>query len=155
MTSRYLFVVDVKQRSINNTPYDVYRFASGLPPGSVEVIDLRFTPLDAVTEADETWLFLETAGTWMCFDWNPARFLGRLEYLLRRCRSLTIVGPQAPALRELSGRRLATVDTLDYASGMPADSGWQPRPTGDAWLDRARNASYNGQHVAAGRMCLA
>jgi hypothetical protein len=149
----HLFVVDVKKRLINNTPYDVYRVASQFPLGSVEIVDLRFSAIDDLPASRAGYLFLETAGTWMCFDWNPVRFTERLDYLRARCDTVTVVGPQARALREYTGRAFHCVDSLDFSAVVP---GTQLGKDGvhEAWLDPARNAAYNGQTFDGRRLTL-
>src|SRR5271167_1125687 len=86
----HLFLIDARKRLIDNTPYDVLRLASGFPRDRVEVIDLRFHPPDLpFPPSDNVSLFLETAGTWMCFDWDPQRFQERLDSLRDRSAELT------------------------------------------------------------------
>jgi len=151
---QHLFVIDVKPRLIKNTPYEVYRMAGLLGSDETEVIDLRFTALDEVPESEHVYLFLETAGTWMCFDWNPSRFRERMQYLSPRCRSLTLIGPQAPAVRELLGSDFRVVDTLDFSCLVPGERD-AARLTDRRWLGVDRNKPYNGQFFDGTRMWLA
>ena len=134
-----LLLVDVKRRVINNTPYDVYKLADSFAGESVDVIDLRFHADCDLPESDAVYLFLETAGTWMCFDWDPVRFTRRLAQLSDRYPSVTVVGPQARALRELTGEPFAVVENVDFG-GSDHD-----RPLAAAWLAAARDGRYNGQ----------
>lgn len=152
---RRLFLIDVKRRLINNTPYDVYRLASCFPRETVDVIDLRFHPSGVeLPESDSVVLFLETAGTWMCFDWDPKRFIERLDGLLANYRDCTVVGPQARALRTLTGYNFSVIDTLDFQSEMAPESPGEYPAIAAEWLNTRRHHGYNGEHFEAGQMRL-
>ena len=151
---RHLFVVDVKRRLINNTPYDVYKLASRFAGERVDVVDLRFRDEAVLPESEDVYLFLEAAGTWMCFDWDPERFMRRLEPLLRRYPKVTVVGPQARALRDLTGWSFEVVEQLDFGEAIGGGRN-RERMVADAWLDAARHRGYNGQWLDRGRLRLA
>jgi hypothetical protein len=144
---RRLFLVDVKPRLINNTPYDVYRLADRFAGEPREVIDLRFHEDADLPESDSVHLFLETAGTWMCFDWDPARFVRRIDSLLGRYPRVTVVGPQARALRELTGASFEVVDTVHFAAE-------RDRVVSGSWLAAACDERYNGQWFDGERLRL-
>jgi hypothetical protein len=142
--TRRLFLIDVKRRFINNTPYDVYKALGQLDPVGVECFDLRFhAEDDALRPADQVFLFLETAGTWMCFDWDEARFRQRLALLCGRYPRVTVIGPQAAALREACPElRFEAVDTLDFEPLLAP--GYRPdEPLDLRWLEGA--AHYTGE----------
>ncbi len=150
---RRLFLVDVRRRAINNTPYDVYKLADCFAGEPLDVVDLRFYENVDLPPSETVHLFLETAGTWMCFDWDPARFLRRLDQLLDRYPRVTVVGPQARALRELAGRDIAVVETVDFAGAVAP--GREPKgPISGAWLEAARDRRYNGQLLEGGALRL-
>src|ERR1700674_4264459 len=125
----HLFLIDVRKRLINNTPYDVLRLASRFPRDRVEVIDLRFHPPELpLPPSDNVSLFLETAGTWMCFDWDPHRFQERLDSMRDRSAELTVVGPQARALSAVTDRPFHVIEGLDFqkefrSNGLTCESG--------------------------------
>ncbi len=151
---RHLFLIGAKRRLINNTPYDVYRLASFFPPEEVDVIDLRFDPPDPLPASNSVVLFLETAGTWMCFDWNPERFIGLLDALIANYPVCTVVGPQAAALRELTGYDFTAVDRLDFRSAIAPEANGPGLELTPAWLDAERHRAYNGEHFDGRRMRL-
>jgi hypothetical protein len=140
---QHLFLVDVKRRLINNTPYDVYKLADRFAGEPVDVVDLRFYDDVELPPSDHAHLFLETAGTWMCFDWDPGRFARRLDSLLARYPRVTVVGPQARALRELTGGPFDIVDTVDF--GAVLGNGHRHGSLSGSWLETARDSRYNGQ----------
>ena len=150
-----LFLIDVKVRVINNTPYDVYRAASQFPLGRVEVIDLRYLSRDIpLPESEEAYLFLETAGTWMCFDWAPDRFADSIARLQTACPNLTVVGPQARALREHLNGNFRIIDRLAFQSEIVPEGRAKPRVISDAWVCRQRNRAYNGEYWDGTRLSL-
>ena len=152
----HLFLIDVRKRLINNTPYDVLRLASRFPRDRVEVIDLRFHPPELpLPPSDSISLFLETAGTWMCFDWDPQRFRERLDSLRDLHAELTVVGPQARAVSALTGRPLRVIESLDFQKEF-ADNG-PSRNSGisDEWLEPQLHVNYNGEFFDGKRMHLA
>jgi hypothetical protein len=150
---RHLFVVDVKRRLINNTPSDVYKLASRFAGERVDVIDLRFRDDSVLPESDAVYLFLETAGTWMCFDWDPERFTRRLGPLLRRHPKVTVVGPQARALRELTGASFDVVEQVDFGEAI-GNGRDREAIVADRWLAAARHRGYNGQWFDRDRLRL-
>jgi hypothetical protein len=152
----HLFLIDVRKRLINNTPYDVYQLASRFQPDQVEVVDLRFNLVSSELPASKAVsLFLETAGTWMCFDWDPARFCERLDFLSARYPELTLVGPQAGALRELVGREFRVVESLDFHEAiLGSRTENQPRVS-SVWLQPHLHRNYNGEYYDGTRMELA
>jgi len=151
---RHLFLIGGKRRPINNTPYDVYRLASFFPPEEVDVIDLRFDPPHPLPASDSVVLFLETAGTWMCFDWNPERFIGLLDALIANYPVCTVVGPQAAALRELTGYDVTPFDRLDFRSAIAPGANSAGLALALAWLDAERHRAHNGEHFDGIRMRL-
>jgi hypothetical protein len=151
---RHLFLIGAKRRLINNTPYDVYRLASLFPTEEVDVIDLRFDPPDPLPASDSVVLFLETAGTWMCFDWDPERFIGLLDALIANYPACTVVGPQAAALRELTGYAFTPVDRLDFRSAIAPEANSTGLALAPAWLGAERHRAYNGEHFDGRRMRL-
>jgi hypothetical protein len=151
---RRLFLVDVKRRAINNTPYDVYKLADRFAGEPLDVVDLRFYENVDLPASEAVHLFLETAGTWMCFDWDAARFLRRLDQLRERYPRVTVVGPQARALRELARGNFAVVETVDFAGAIAP--GREPKgPISGAWLEAARDRRYNGQLLDGAALRLA
>jgi hypothetical protein len=152
----HLFLIDVRKRLINNTPYDVYELASHFRPDQVEVIDLRFHPAHSALPASKmVSLFLETAGTWMCFDWDPARFRKRLDFLSARYSELTVVGPQARALRELMGHEFRVVESLDFQKAFFGSAREDRTRVSSVWLQRRLHRNYNGEYFDGKRMQLA
>jgi hypothetical protein len=152
----HLFLIDVRKRLINNTPYDVYQLASHFPSGQVEVIDLRFHMAPwALPASKSVSLFLETAGTWMCFDWDPARFCNRLEFLRTRYPELTVVGPQARALSDLAGYEFRVVESLAFQKAFLGGQ-WDAQPRmASVWLQPRLHGNYNGEHFDGRRVRLA
>lgn len=152
---QHLFLIDVKRRLINNTPSDIYRLASRLPPGSVEIVDLRFNdPARGLPPARTVVLFLETEGTWMCFDWDKPRFTQRIAGLVRQYGRCIVVGPQARALRALTGMDFEAADTLDFAAAIAPDLPAQDIQLAPEYLEPGRNRAYNGEHFDGTRMRL-
>jgi hypothetical protein len=100
-------------------------------------------------------LFLETAGTWMCFDWDPPRFRNRLDSLGSADRKLTVVGPQARALRELTGRPFRVVEDLDFHKGFQGAGPDSTFEIGSRWLEPHLHANYNGEYFDGVRLRLA
>lgn len=154
MSSDNVFIIDVKRRVINNTPWDVHKLAAHVGrTASVEVIDLRFASRDELPPAQHAYLFLETAATWMCFDWNEPRFLQRLAELASRYPRITVVGPQARALQAISPVELEAIDSLEFESAIAPDYDGEA-PYELAWLRRPENARYNGERFERGRYWL-
>jgi hypothetical protein len=152
----HLFLIDVRKRLINNTPYDVLRLASGFPRDRVEVIDLRFHPSELpLPPSDNVTLFLETAGTWMCFDWDPRRFQERLDCLRDRSGELTVVGPQAGALKALTDGRFRVIEGLDFQREFPGNRLSRESGISNEWLEPHLHGNYNGEYFDGVRMQLA
>lgn len=151
-----LFLVDVRKRLIDNTPYDVLRLASGFPRDRVEVIDLRFHPPESpLPPSDNVTLLLETAGTWMCFDWDPGRFQARLDSLRGRSGGLTVVGPQARALKALTGLQFRVIEGLDFRKEFPGNGLSQESGISSELLEPRLHGNYNGEYFDGNRMQLA
>jgi hypothetical protein len=141
----HLFLVDVKRRLINNTPWDVFKLASQLERGTADCIDLRFRDEDSLPDATHAYLFLETAGTWMCFDWNEPRMAARVARLRARYPRLTLVGPQAAALREaLNAEEVEAIGELEFERAIAA--AYDPEaPIDSIWVASTQRDRYNGE----------
>ena len=151
-----LFVVAVRSRLINNTPYDVYRLISSFDPGSSAFADLRVLPCDSALPASrEAYLFLETAGTWMCFDWDVPRMAGAVSRLIEGHGPLTVVGPQAGALRESLGIRFRIVSSLSFETIIHPRMQGREFPLAPACIEREENRFYNGERYDGERYELA
>jgi hypothetical protein len=151
-----LFLIDARKRLINNTPYDVLRLASGFPRDRVEVIDLRFHPPELpLPPSDRVSLFLETAGTWMCFDWDPQRFQQRLDSLRDRSAELTVVGPQARAVSTLTGLPFRVIERLDFQKEFLGNQLSHQSGLSNEWLEPHFHGNYNGEFFDGIRMQLA
>lgn len=145
------YFVDVKRRFINNTPSDVFRLLSHLRVTQDRFVDLRFE--DRFPDADEAFLFLETAGTWMCFDWNEERFIRRIESLSARYRRVTVIGPQAAALRALTGEELTAITNVDFGGQLSPDYATDVA-IDLAWMNRAETDLYNGEKTTSAGLSI-
>lgn len=150
-----LLVIETKTRLIANTPYDVLKLAANLQHHgwTVEIVDMRYElPQQALCPADVVYVFLETAGTWMCFDWDEPRFQRTVDLLLAHHENVILVGPQAGAVRELVGPLVRCITDLAFEHII--DPAYDERIEPDYDFIARTAPHYNGEHYADGEYSL-